>query len=545
MLKKAVLFFSFLIGIGLPVIAQDLLPDSSLLNTKTPKNSVFFHLYYLQPASYQPEKAAFSINEPDTEKAEKLAVKLKQVLDGKGLFVDTALIPDNPNYEDTVTGKHRYVLFSKYPEIYLEKVDDKWLYSRRTVQAIPGLHKEVYPFGSDLLVNLFGKSGQKHFLGLQLWQFYGILLIIALTVLFYFILKQIAGLIIKQLIRSPKIPKEQRIVIQKASGPLSMMVLTIALEFAVPILQLPINAAKYVVLFLDVLTPVYATLATYRLVDFVGIYMWKKAEGTETTLDDQLVPLVTKLLRIIVVILGFLYILTVFDVDVTAMLLGLSVGGIAVALAAQDTIKNLFGSLMIFVDRPFQIGDVIVWSGMEGTVEEVGFRSTRVRTFQNSLISVPNGELANAAIDNFGLRLYRRFRTHIGVTYDTPPDLLEKYIEGLRYLVEHHPKTKKDNFEVHMNEMGSSSLNIIFHVFFEVDGWTGELQSRHDLIMGAIRLAEKLGVRFAFPSQTLYVEEFPGQKSLAPDYNTKRDEIDKNIAAFMEEYKDRVKNTQG
>lgn len=539
MLKKAGLFFLFSLLISWTVLAQD-----SKLSQQTPLRTVYSHLYYLQPDSYKPDEAAKTINLKDPKEAEKIAVKLKQVLDGKGLFVDTALIPDNPNYVDTATGKHRYVLFAKYPEIYLEKVNDRWLYSNRTVQAVPKLHKEVYPFGSDWLVSLFGKSGQKQFLGLKAWQWYGILLILALTAILYLLLKQLTGLIIKRLMRSPYIPKDQRIVIQKAAGPLSMMVLTIVLEYTVPTLQLPINLAKYIVLVLDILTPVYATLAVYRLVDLISIYLWKKAEKTETTLDDQLVPLVVRLVRIIVVVLGFLYILTVFGVDVTAMLLGLSVGGIAIALAAQDTIKNLFGSLMIFLDRPFQIGDVILWSGMEGTVEEVGFRSTRVRTFQNSLISVPNGELANAAIDNYGLRLFRRYRTHIGVTYDTPPDLLEKYIEGLRYLIEHHPKTKKDNYEVHMNEMSSSSLNIIFHVFFEVDTWKGELSSRHDLIMGAIRLAEKLGVRFAFPSQTLYVEEFPGQRSLAPDYNTSREEIDMNIASFMKEYKEKVKTKE-
>lgn len=544
MLKRTILLTTLLFITVFTTIAQEDLPDTIKLSLSNPLGAVYSHLYYLQPESYDISKAASTLNAAEDKDAEDLAVKLKQVLDGKGLYVDMGLIPQEPNYTDSTSKKHRYILFEKYPEIYVEKVGDKWLYSRRTVEAIPVLHKEIYPFGSDILVNMLPKVGQERFLGLYVWQYFGILLIALLTVLLYFILKWIAGLIIKQLIQSPYIPKEQRIVIQRASGPISLMVLTMLLELMVPVLQLPINAAKYVVLVLDILTPVYGTLAVYRLVDLARIYMWKRAEASETSLDDQLVPLITKMLKVIVIIIGFFIVLSEVGVNVTALLAGLSIGGIALALAAQDTIKNLFGSLMIFLDRPFQIGEMVEWGGMTGTVEEVGFRSTRLRTPLNSLISVPNGELANTAIDNLGLRRFRRYRAAVGVTYDTPPDLIEKFVEGLRLLIENHPKTRKDNYEVHMNEMAGSSLNIMFHVFLEVDGWSGELRARHDLIMGTIRLAEQLGVRFAFPSQTLYMEEFPGQASLAPKYNTNKVELDKKIAAFMEDYKERYQEKE-
>jgi len=536
-IRALVLLFFFPLTFSF-VSAQTELPDSIKFGLKTPLSTIYTHLYYLQQDSYDAEKAAQTLN-TDKKNAKELAVQLKQVLDGKGLYVDMGILPQDPNYTDSVSGKHRYVLFQKYPEIYVERVNGKWLYSRRTVDAIPKLHKEVYPFGSDILVNLFGKFGQKHFLGLYVWQYCGILLIAIITILFHQLLSFLIGLIIKQLIRSPKIPKEQRVVIQKASQPASLMILTMLLQLAVPMIQLPITTAKYVVLILDILTPVYGTLAVYRLVDLVGIYLRKRAEGTKTTLDDQLVPLVTKILKIFVVIFGGIFILSVLDVNVTALLAGLSIGGLALALAAQDTIKNLFGSLMIFIDRPFQIGDWIQASGVDGTVEEVGFRSTRIRTFANSLVSVPNGEITNMAVDNLGLRVYRRYNAVISITYDTPPDLIEKYVEGLRQIVAGHPKTRKDYYEIHINSMGAASLNILFYIFFDVPNWSEELKARHEIILETMRLAEELGVRFAFPTQTLHIEEIPGQPSMTPEYRLNRDEMDSKIALFLEDYKKR------
>ncbi|HPH83765.1 MAG TPA: mechanosensitive ion channel family protein, partial [Flavobacteriales bacterium] len=188
-------------------------------------------------------------------------------------------------------------------------------------------------------------------------------------------------------------------------------------------------------------------------------------------------------------------------------------GGLAFALAAQDTIKNMFGSLMIFVDKPFQIGDLVSADGFTGTVEEVGFRSTRIRTGANSLISVPNGKLVDMVVDNLGMRQFRRYKTFINLTYDTPVELIELYVKGLRQIVHLHPQTRAEENEIHVNEMSTSSISILFNVFFSSTSWSEELKARHEIILETIRLAEALGVRLAFPTQTLHIESFPEKKS--------------------------------
>lgn len=532
-----ILYICFFFFLGLS--AQE--SSSPQLNRESPANTIYSHLYFLQSENYNAEEAAKTINTPDPLKAKELAIKLKQVLDGRGLYVNFDQIPADTGFIDSLSRKNRYVLSHKIPEIYVERVDGEWLYSRRTADAIPVLHAAIYPFGSDILMNMFPEIGHKQFLGLYLWQYFGILIIAFLTFIVHKLLSFILGLFIKRMIRSSRIKKEQRVVIQKASLPASMMILTILLEYLVPILQLPIARVKYVVLGLDILTVVYATIMVYRLVDLANIYMYKKAEETESNMDDQLVPLIAKMLKMVVVFIGFIFILTVFEVNIAALLTGISIGGLAFALAAQDTIKNLFGSLMIFLDRPFQIGDLISFSGGEGTVEAVGFRSTRLRTVANSLITVPNGEIAHMVVDNLGMRIYRRYVASVGVTYDTPPEKIEKYVQGLREIVAKHPKTRKDLYHVYMHEMGATSLNIFFNIYFDNATREEELKARHEIILEKMRLAEELEIRFAFPTQTLHIEEIPGQASLTPKSSMTEEQMNIKLAAYMEGYKERYK----
>ena len=257
----------------------------------------------------------------------------------------------------------------------------------------------------------------------------------------------------------------------------------------------------------------------FNLVEVIDAALKRLSEKTKSKLDDQLVPLVRKALRIFLVVVFTLFVAqNVFGLDITGWLAGLGIAGLAVSLAAQDSIKNLFGSITVLFDKPFVVGDWIVTDGLEGTVEEVGFRSTRIRTFYNSLITLPNANLINASVDNYGRRQYRRWKTHIGVQYDTTPDQLVAFTEGIRELVRSHPYTRKDYFQVWCHEFGDSSLNILIYIFHEVPDWSTELRERERLFLDIVRLADKLGVQFAFPTQTvhLYKEEHK-------DYETRHD----------------------
>ncbi|GAG38726.1 unnamed protein product, partial [marine sediment metagenome] len=185
-------------------------------------------------------------------------------------------------------------------------------------------------------------------------------------------------------------------------------------------------------------------------------------------------------------------------------------------LAAKDTIANLFGSFTIFLDRPFQIGDWVIIDGTEGTVEDVGFRSTRIRTFYKSLVTLPNSNVAAATIDNMGKRNYRRINLVLGLTYDTPPERMQAFVEGIRAVLQANPRIWHDSYEVYFNNFGDSSLDVLVYCFLNVPSWSEELRQRHNVLMEFLRLASELGVSFAFPTQSLYVESMPDADATAP-----------------------------
>ena len=195
------------------------------------------------------------------------------------------------------------------------------------------------------------------------------------------------------------------------------------------------------------------------------------------------------------------------NVNVTALIAGVSIGGLALALAAQDTVKNLIASALIFVDKPFQIGDYVIAGGQEGTIVEVGFRSTRIQQVDTSIITIPNGTIANMPITNLGVRQSRLFNIMIGVTYDTPPEKIEAYIGQLKELVLNHPRTKNEPFYVHLREMAGSSINIMFRCYIDTTAFPEELQIKEEIYLEIIRIAQQLGVNFAFPSQSIYIEK--------------------------------------
>lgn len=189
-----------------------------------------------------------------------------------------------------------------------------------------------------------------------------------------------------------------------------------------------------------------------------------------------------------------------------SVIAGLGVGGLAVALAARDSIANLLGSVLILIEKPFRVGHYIKVGGNEGTVEDVGFRSTRIRTPDNSLISIPNNAVVNTTIENMTLRGMRRQRFFVQVTYDTPRATLEALAAGIRQLIVEHPLTNKGNIQVRFNNLNESSLDILVMFFIETDSYATELAEREALLLQLMDLAKDLDVEFAFPTRTIHIE---------------------------------------
>lgn len=249
----------------------------------------------------------------------------------------------------------------------------------------------------------------------------------------------------------------------------------------------------------------YLIRVAYLGVEALGLWINDVVAKTENTLDDQLAPLATKTLKVFVVVFGVLIMLQGFGFNVMSLLAGLGLGGLALALAAQDTAANVFGSITIILDRPFQVGDWIKVGDTEGNVEEIGFRSTRIRTFYQSLITVPNSVMAKEKIDNMGARGKRRIRHNLGLTYDTTPEKLQKFMDAVKYHLTQHADIDKEDIRVVFNQMGDFSLQVLVQFFIVTEDALEELELQQEILMDFMRIAKQTEVDFAFPTQTIMV----------------------------------------
>lgn len=263
-----------------------------------------------------------------------------------------------------------------------------------------------------------------------------------------------------------------------------------------------------------VLFAVTVTYVVYQLVALMDYWMKHLTSKTQTTLDDMMVPLVRKTLRTLIVLMGIVQIAQqLSDKPITSILAGLGVGGLAVALAAQDTIKNFFGSLVIFADHPFQLGDRIVVDSEDGTVEEVGMRSTRIRTLSGHLVTVPNGELANKMIRNISKRPYIKRVANITITYDTPPEKVERAVTILKEILDAQSEKMHPDFptRVFFNDFNAASLNILVIYWFAPPEYWEFLEFDHAFNLEVLKRFNEEEIEFAFPTQTLYLAGDPNR----------------------------------
>jgi MscS family membrane protein len=244
-----------------------------------------------------------------------------------------------------------------------------------------------------------------------------------------------------------------------------------------------------------------------KVIDFIGLMMNKRAEATENKMDDQLIPFIIEIAKIITYIFALVIVMgNVFEVDITALAAGLGIGGIALAMASKESLENLLGSFTIFFDQPFTVGDTVTVGTVTGTVEKVGFRSTRIRTFDKSLVTVPNKKMIDAELDNLGMRPVRRVKFNIGLTYETAPEQIKAIVTDIQAMINQHPKTNQEG-KVRFQEFGSSSLDIMVMYFVDSPKWEDLIDVKEDVNYKIMEIVKKHNSDFAFPSTTVYLQK--------------------------------------
>ena len=299
--------------------------------------------------------------------------------------------------------------------------------------------------------------------------------------------------------------------------PLQYFLLLIVLYFSVNFLNLPdfmifkegsgVNFEEYLTKTYNLFLLVTVFWVVSNFIDFVGYKLKNNALKTESKVDDQLIPFAIDIAKVLTIVLGFVMILgNVFNVNVTALVAGLGIGGVAFALASKESLENLLGSFTIFFDKPFIVGDTVTLGGVTGTVEKVGFRSTRIRTFDKSVVTVPNKNIISTELDNLGARPVRRVKFNIGLTYDTSVDNIKNIVADIQKLIDDHPMTNQDG-RVRFLNFGASSLDIMVLYYVDSPDWEVLIDAQQKINYEIIDIVNKYKCEFAFPSTSVYIEK--------------------------------------
>lgn len=345
----------------------------------------------------------------------------------------------------------------------------------------------------------------------------GKLVMFFIIILLTFIIRSVFLYIIEQKLTA-LVKKTQTefddLLLNAIKNPLSYLILLQGFYIAIISLQLPETISQFDITVSDIVRGIYILAFSFimlyfvfRVIDIIAFFLHREAKKSKSTLDDQLVPLVVKSLRVLVVMVGVLFILQNFGYNITSLLAGLGLGGLAFALAAQDTVSNLFGSITIFSDKPFKLGDWISIGDIEGTVEDIGFRSTRVRRFDQALVTVPNSQFIKGGVINHSAMKKRRIYFNLGVIYGTSADKIKEVVAGIKKIIEEDHRFDHSFYMVKFTEFGAYSLNIFIYCFTKTTVWNDFLTVHEEFNLKIMHLLEELDVEIAFPSQMLYLNQ--------------------------------------
>jgi len=245
-----------------------------------------------------------------------------------------------------------------------------------------------------------------------------------------------------------------------------------------------------------------------RLIDFFGLVLMHKASLTESKTDDQLVPFFIDSLKVVFVIFSVFFIFgAVFKLNIASLIAGLGIGGLAIALAAKESLENLLGSFTIFLDKPFVIGDYIKVGTVEGHVEKIGFRSTRIRTMEKSFLTVPNKKLVEGELDNLSLRIQRLAKFNIGLTYETKAEQFKKIINEIQTYIDNHSRVLKNETRVRLHDFDQSAASIMITYFVDTMEYDVYLNVREEINYKIMEIVEKNGSSFAYPTTTVLMKK--------------------------------------
>lgn len=463
----------------------------------TPRAAALTWLSNLMPESNSPRKAAQcarASSDMNQDEKERAIIQLKDVIDARGISIKIDKLPDDANYVDPDTLEARVQISPSLPEIYLLKLNNGWYFPPSVLDQAEALHSRTFALFS--VVDALPPWLQQQWHGVALWQLAGAILYVLLGLIVRWLVRKMVAWQMSRLATSLLAqPQNAQHDLFPSASSLGSAAMAMLISWSVPSLDLPRAWAAVSVLASRVFAASFLVLFFYRAVDVLAAELQARAEkavlppdgiaAKESAMAAHLVGLLRRLLQVAVVSLGAIFILHNMNVDVRSLVAGLGIGGVAVALAAKDTLSHLFGSAVIFLDRPFQVGDWVIiggTGGVEGSVEEVGFRSSKVRTFDDTVVIIPNAKLIEGNVENYGLRRHRRINMRFCLGHETKPEEILRFCERIKKMIaDDDAHFSDEELLVQMMGVTERGLDIRILCFSTAKSWVEEQRIRHRL----------------------------------------------------------------
>lgn len=340
--------------------------------------------------------------------------------------------------------------------------------------------------------------------GFELWQLIGVVLLSLLLWVVAILLVALVSRAARGLSRRTESSLDDALIAQ-LTGPARLLSVALLMKPAVGVLAFPASAVAT----LEVWERAFIVLALFwallRSVTIVAAHIGGSEWARSRPGANSLVMLGGSIARVAVLAVGVITVLSELNYPVASIIAGLGLGGLALALAAQKTVEHMFGAFSLAVDQPFRVGDFVKVEDFVGTVETIGLRSTRFRTLDRTLISIPNGKLADARLETFAARDRIRLACTLGLVYQTTANEMRQVLDGVEKTLRAHPKIWPDTVVVKFKEFGPSSLDVEVMAWFQTSDWGEFQQIRQEVLLEFMEVVERAGSSFAFPTHTIHL----------------------------------------
>jgi len=499
-----------------PAAAQ---PEKDPFGRETPQGFVSGLIRALGASDYERVLQFFATNSVSDQEGDStlsgqdLARRFQQVLDRAGSVLTPAELSEDPNGNVTdglPENVERFgVIKTKFREIPLLAVRVKrdgkslWLVSDKTLNEIPAVARSITgTLSVSAWMDRLPKGPTVY--GAPLLHWIELLIAAGLSYIAAWVLIALLGPLVRLAARNRSDTTLVRLF-ELSAGPLRLLIVLLILGTVAQALGISI-VARYRVLFLmKVLGWAIVALLLWRSADLVAHIILRRMSRQGQATAYSAVSFLKHVYKALVILLFFAAVLRAFGVNLTAGLAALGIGGLAVALGAQKLLENIIGSVTLIADRPIRVGDFCRFGATLGTVEEIGIRSTRLRTLDRTILTVPNGELSSLHIENFAERDRFWFHPTLNLRYETTPEQIRSVLDELRSMLDAHPNVERGSMRVRFIKLAESSLDVEIFAYVSASDYAEFLEAQEQLLLKCMDIIEKCGTSFAFPSQTIYL----------------------------------------